>query len=436
MPNQNHQAQYDENGNIILPFESQSQEAEIQQNQVSEDVDETAYKKRDLLAGCWAVIEEENEECEGSKECEEEVKEEEDVIAIEESHIPARKLVNIPSPSKIWNEARSKIFETTNSVIVESKNQYAFSFRSLRNHLKKGVRGFFGAIRSTWEMLAQPVYVIKPKKDPKKYSRGTLFFLDTVRFGGTFASIFVLLFVGLNYNSFWQIASEKINPLRTAQQINQQTSALDTALREKLKGTPNLATAGRIDGELMTYLPEVGPPENRIIIPKLGMNVPLVTPSYKSLLDEDWEQVEEDIQDALQMGVVHYPGTARPGQAGNFFVTGHSSYYPWAPGRYKTVFARLHGLEVGDEYYVYYGGDKHRYVITEKKEVKPTNVDVLDQPLDRRVGTLMTCSPVGTTLRRLILVAQEIDPLTGEMMAVGEQTERVEKTNMPKMLPI
>ncbi len=147
--------------------------------------------------------------------------------------------------------------------------------------------------------------------------------------------------------------------------------------------------------------------------------------------------METDIQDALQNGVVHYPGTAKPGQAGNFFVTGHSSYYPWAPGKFKSVFARLHDLKVGDEYWVYYGGDKHRYRIETLKEVSPGDVTVLDQPTDQRRSTLMTCTPVGTALRRLIVGAVEVDLTTGEVLKVGEREQRNDapKTKM-EMLPI
>ncbi|MBU2259213.1 class E sortase [Patescibacteria group bacterium] len=168
----------------------------------------------------------------------------------------------------------------------------------------------------------------------------------------------------------------------------------------------------------------------------MELNIPLVTPSYEALLREDWTQVEDDIQDALQMGVVHYPGTAKPGQAGNFFVTGHSSYYPWASGKYKNVFARLHELEPGDEYWVYYGGDKHRYIVRGKKEVKSSDVTVLDQPVDRRVATLMTCTPIGTTLRRLIITSEEVDPQTGIALQVGERGHDSLPKARPQALPI
>lgn len=331
---------------------------------------------------------------------------------------------------------RGTMLHTAQSVLNEGKNQYAhsyqnihFSFADLRNAGKKGMQ-------NTWQFLTQPVWVMRKNKSAKEYSRGTLFILDAVRFGGTFSAIFVGLFITLNYQSFFQIVSPYLDPIERAASANGEMSAIDNTLKEKLLKSPMLATAGTADGDLLSYLPDIGPPENRVIIPKLGLNIPLVTPSYSSLLKEDWDGVETDIQDALKHGVVHYPGTARPGQAGNFFVTGHSSYYPWSDGHYKTIFARLHELEVGDEYWAYYGGDKHRYVITSKKEVKPSDVTVLDQPTNRRTGTLMTCTPVGTTLRRLILQSQEIDIVTGKPLKVGEQETRPVHDIIPQSLSI
>ena len=322
------------------------------------------------------------------------------------------------------------------NVISESKDQYVTSARDLRSVWSQG-RGKLRSTGSvTWTFLTQPVWIVSKNKTPKQYSRGTLFVLDTVRFGGTFAALFAALFLSLNYQSFWAIVGSQIRPIQAAQSTNALVTSVDEALREKLMKSPSLAVSGNIAGDLLSYLPDVGPPENRIIIPKLNLNIPLVTPSYQNLLSENWEGVETDIQDALQHGVVHYPGTARPGQAGNFFVTGHSSYYPWAPGKYKNVFARLHDLDVGDEYWVYYGGDKHRYIIREKQEVKPSNVRVLDQPLDKRVATLMTCTPVGTTLRRLIVTSEEIDAITGMPLEVGEKgTHGGQKLNV-EQLPI
>jgi LPXTG-site transpeptidase (sortase) family protein len=322
------------------------------------------------------------------------------------------------------------------NVLNESKSQYTSSARDVRSMLWNSRGLLKNGGRATWAFLTQPVWIVTKNKAPKQYSRGSLFVLDTVRFGGTFAALFVALFLSLNYQSFWAIIGSQIRPIQAAQNSTALVSSVDEALRSKVMRSPTLAVSGKMAGDLLSFLPDVGPPENRIIIPKLNLNVPLVTPSYQNLLSENWTGVEEDIQDALQHGIVHYPGTARPGQAGNFFVTGHSSYYPWAPGKYKNVFARLHEIDVGDEYWVYYGGDKHRYVVREKQEVKPSNVRVLDQPLDKRTATLMTCTPVGTTLRRLIVTAEEVDSITGMPLEVGEKGSHGGQKLNVEQLPI
>lgn len=335
-----------------------------------------------------------------------------------------------------WVVIRDRISEAVGDVLSESNHQYVASARSARDAMRDVRSSLLQTGRGAWCFLTQPVWVPGRGQTPKQCNRGVLFLLDTVRFGGTFAALFAVLFVSLNYQSFWAIAESYVAPLaEVTGGIGQNT--IDSALAENLKHLPALTTAGYNDQGLLALLPPVGPPENRLIIPKLNLNIPIVIPPSDALLQEDWKKLEEDIQQGLQSGVVHYPGTARPGQAGNFFVTGHSSFFPWAPGNFKSVFARLHELNVGDEYWVFYGGDRHRYVIQDEKEIKPSDVSVLDQPVNRRIGTLMTCTPVGTTLRRLILTAQEVDPITGVTLEVGERgaDDALPKVRM-EMLPI
>lgn len=282
------------------------------------------------------------------------------------------------------------------------------------------------AVRSFLRFLTQPVLVPASRKRVKRYSRGTLFALDIVRFGGTFAMIFAVLFSAMNYESFGAIASARIEPILEFTRLDRSAS-VQKSLAEKLRQVPSLPTAGDVDEGLAAHLPVVGPPHDILIIPSLDLRAPIVTLPTDSLVREDWKQLETDIQHGLERGVVHYPGTAEPGQAGNFFLTGHSSYFPWAPGDYKSIFARLGELQVGDEYWVYHNGDKYRYVIESKREILPSDVTVLDQPLGKRVATLMTCTPVGTTLRRLIISAKEIDAATGADMEVGAHHEHAER---------
>lgn len=343
---------------------------------------------------------------------------------------PSTPILSLPWPSLLTflGAMGARLRRTLQSIFSEGALQYRWTFSDIRG-ITNSMHA--SAIRGASALLAflyQPVWIPGRRGIPKQYNRLTLFLLDSLRFGMTFASIFAILFLTLNYQSFGKIAVAMTDPLAHLRDRLPVRQAAETLFQKTPQGS---------DTDLAQFLPPIGPPENRLLIPSLGLNVPIVIPPNDALLQEDWERLEHDIQTSLEKGTVHYPGTARPGQAGNFFVTGHSSYYPWAAGAYKSVFARLPALKTGDEFLIYYGGDRHRYVIQEKKEVKPTDVGVLDQPLDRRTATLMTCVPVGTTLRRLILTAQELDPLTGEPMKVGQHAAPANAPKAPSgMLPI
>ena len=238
-----------------------------------------------------------------------------------------------------------------------------------------------------------------------------------LRFVGTFAGVFLLIFITLNFPSYSQMFKAKLLPdvgQEDRLALHQITNPIG---RDKLLAVPHLPRAGVEDA--LPIAPSVAPPDNRLVIPKLGKNIPVVAASDAALIRGDWKMFESDIQNSLLFGVVHYPGTAEPGQIGNVFLTGHSSNYPWIMSRYNAVFALLPQLQVGDEYSLFFEGELHRYRITGRKEVSPRDVTVLDQPHDRYMSTLMTCTPVGTTLKRLILEADEVDPETGELLAVG-----------------
>jgi LPXTG-site transpeptidase (sortase) family protein len=408
-----HKAFYDENGDIILPPRPDGKKRERkEQSQPLPKPKSTHEPLQDGLEEIvqWIVVED----------------------TPQELHQPER----IPDPpgtseappdGYAWNlEVRRSIANlraVTRQTMREGAQQYSVSIRSSGSIIARILDDIDRAAKAVWRFLAQPVWVPARKKQVKQYSRGTLFAMDILRFGGTFAFIFLTLFVALNYDSFWQIARSDVVTLLESPSVDTPGAEHDDHVIDTLKTAAALDAESKQKGDLISYLPTVGPPDNRILIPKLKLNVPMVSPKIDALLKQDWAQVELDIQDALQLGVVHYPGTANPGQAGNFFVTGHSSYYPWAPGAYKTVFARLAQLEVGDEYWVYYKGDKHRYVVQSKKEVSPGDITVLDQPEGKRLATLMTCTPVGTTLRRLIVQSEEVDPVTGKTLKVGERSE-------------
>lgn len=418
-------ARYDEQGNIILSVTSKPAVSEALHfdDVESPSIDFASNPSVDGIV--WGLPEDPIEDIS-------------EIPAVDRT-IPVKRIatqLNVvrESCASALEEAEREVLSVARDAVAEGERQIAVSMRNGRATTRDVWEELKLSLRSLGAMLTQPV-IVPGRRAPKQYSRGVLFLLDIGRFGGTFAAIFVMLFSAMNYQSFSTIAAAKIEPLIAF--LNLDTAqAAEKSLAEKLRQVPSLPTAGGNDSGLARLLPPVGPPQDLLIIPSLRLQAPVIGPATDSLLSEDWKQLETDIQHALESGVVHYPGTASPGQAGNVFITGHSSYFPWAVGDYKSIFARLGELNVGDEFWIYSGGDKHRYTIETKKEITPSDVTVLDQPVQKRIATLMTCTPVGTTLRRLILVAQEVDPITGEALEVGEH-QKVERPEINiEALPI
>ena len=109
----------------------------------------------------------------------------------------------------------------------------------------------------------------------------------------------------------------------------------------------------------------------------------------------------------------HYAGTALPGEVGNIFIYGHSVVpFFFDASNYKTIFSNLHKLENGDIIEVEYNGEWYKYEVFEKKVLTPEEVQPLatitPAYLNEKTLTLMTCTPPGTTLKRLLVGAREV----------------------------
>ena len=232
-----------------------------------------------------------------------------------------------------------------------------------------------------------------------------------IRFVVVTGMIFAISFFAINFTAYKQILANTLNPeaqAKAEQVLNDATGSTKISNEDSIKLLPVLPDKKETRKTFKWIDFPIAPTDNRIVIPKLGQSVPLVDMTTEHIEGENWADLEDQIQGGLRNGVVHYPGTAKPGQYGNVFITGHSSYYPWDSGKFKDVFALLGKLEPGDEFVVYYNQARHKYLVYDKFEVQPDNVDVLEQPKDKKIATLMTCTPVGTALRRLIIKAEEI----------------------------
>lgn len=225
----------------------------------------------------------------------------------------------------------------------------------------------------------------------------------------TSALIFMVLFFIINFSSYSTILVDKLDQLRGTVQsspfvkniLQTQPSTADQ------KPLPLIQNAQNSTQQIPGLNLEIVPPDDRIIVPRIKQNVPVVKVNTENLIRRDWGALEKDIQESLKEGVVHYPGTAEPGENGNVVITGHSSYFPWDPGRFKDVFALLTEVVVGDKVVVYHDQKKYIYEVYERKIVTPDKIDVLTQKGDNRL-TLITCYPVGTNLKRLILLAKPV----------------------------
>lgn len=108
----------------------------------------------------------------------------------------------------------------------------------------------------------------------------------------------------------------------------------------------------------------------------------------------------------LKKSLIQYPQTALPGQLGNAVIFGHSVLPQFFnSNNYLTIFSTLYRLKQGDEIIIDYDSVQYKYIIDEMFEVKPTDLSVLEQRFDQKNITLITCSPPGTYLRRLIIKA-------------------------------
>jgi LPXTG-site transpeptidase (sortase) family protein len=123
---------------------------------------------------------------------------------------------------------------------------------------------------------------------------------------------------------------------------------------------------------------------------------------------EDWRYVivEGVEREDLRKGPGHYPGTALPGEVGNFVVSGHRTTY-------SAPFNRLGELRRGDEILIDTREEQYVYTVTDRKIVKPSATEVTApvpghpkrRPTERLI-TLTTCHPKYSAAQRMIIFGE------------------------------
>lgn len=115
--------------------------------------------------------------------------------------------------------------------------------------------------------------------------------------------------------------------------------------------------------------------------------------------------------DDLMQSLVHYGGTALPGEYGNTVIFGHSTLPQfYNPKSYKTIFSILPSLKSGDEIDITYDGISYRYQVFDMTVSEPSDLSALEQKFDDSYLTLITCVPPGTYWQRLHVKARLVRP--------------------------
>lgn len=169
----------------------------------------------------------------------------------------------------------------------------------------------------------------------------------------------------------------------------------------------------------------------RLIIPKINVDVKV---DYNAKNDSA-SQLK-----AMETGVAYFgiPGaSSKPGQYGNTPIAGHSSNDALAPGdaAVKFIFARLEQLAVGDTFYLNYKGTRYTYSITKKIVVQPNQVNKLQVGNDKPYATLITCTPLGTAEKRLLVFGEQISPSLTKATKAPTASESVESTELAGKAP-
>ena len=145
-------------------------------------------------------------------------------------------------------------------------------------------------------------------------------------------------------------------------------------------------------------------PEPKLIIPKINVDVPVI---YDIGNDYNSQMT------AMAKGVAQFaiPGaSSHPGQVGNTVIAGHSSNDLFDGGDYKFIFAQLDKLNIGDTIYVNYNSIRYTYIVSKKQVVSPNDVSSLVYPITKPILTLLTCTPIGTALNRLLITSEQVSP--------------------------
>lgn len=298
------------------------------------------------------------------------------------------------------------IFSSVETIVVDDFSIKAWELKSLFN------QKILNALISN-EIIETKVVV--QKSFAKKSLEWFIFFVKYIL---TSSLIFTLLLTVTNYSAYLEIAKNFLSPESLKQSSQAMIASINSTNISKAEAdnTQLTSTASILDDKSFHSMEklvwknnsdldiniDIVPYENRVVIPKIGKNIPLVDVENRRV--QNVKELEDVFMEELVKGIVRYPGSAKPGEEWNSFIFGHSSNFPWIKWDYNDVFALLDNVVFGDEIIVYYNQKKYIYTVKEKHVVKPGDVAILKRNEWKKEISLMTCWPVWTSVNRMVVI--------------------------------
>ncbi len=228
------------------------------------------------------------------------------------------------------------------------------------------------------------------------------------------------MFVELIFNQPEQTDTNRNEQLAEASNINidnnkilEQAENIDDILQDiqidKASVNPNQIIEDKLKKDIKEFTFDFNtlPPENRLVIPKIGLDIPLIDSQFKNEVDF----TNGNFDTELAKWAVKYPTTPDPWTNWNSLIFGHTSQERWKNNYYSTVFVHITKLEVGDIFEIIWEWKLYQYEVTEKQIVYPSAVNEIYSQFHNEyedIITLMWCYPIGSSSKRILVMAKRI----------------------------
>jgi LPXTG-site transpeptidase (sortase) family protein len=148
-------------------------------------------------------------------------------------------------------------------------------------------------------------------------------------------------------------------------------------------------TVQRLQAKIAAPLKPTGAPANRVIIPDMGLDVPIGEGSYGNRYA------------VLHAGVWRFNTGSTPDKGGNTTLVGHRFTYTNPRG----IFYALDRVKIGSQIAVFWNNRKYFYQVSSVSVVDPSDTAIQNNTSDARL-TIFTCTPLFHPTSRLVVVAE------------------------------